>query len=169
MQTLCLEVCRGISRDEPFEHVNAEEIDRSDVKTRTLRSYQMPSAFHLLINGPPERGSKRLDYELADGSKSDVYQILVDVLRRDPPFMQLSLDEIETRMRSLVRDSREPNIRGALQQIEGLYKDAVPPIEWDDEKRQLTIIDPHFYYYLRNTDAVRRLGTQSDADQPFLL
>lgn len=155
MQTLCLEVCRGLSPDKPFEHVKMEEIDRADVKTRTLRSYQMPSAFHLLLNGPPERGSKRLDYELRDDSKADVYQILVDVLRVDPPFVQLSLDEIKEGMRSLVKDEREPNIRGALQQIEGIYKDTAPPIEWDDEKRQLTISDPHFYYYLRNTDQAR--------------
>ena len=74
----------------------------------------MPSAFHLLLNGPPERGSKRLDYQLKDSSKADVYQILIDVLRLDPPFVQLSLDEIKTRMRSLVDDKREPNIRGAL-------------------------------------------------------
>jgi hypothetical protein len=168
MQTLCLEVCRTLSRDKAFEHVNIEDIDRLDVKTRTLRSYQMPSAFHLLLHGPPERGSKRLDYELRDGSKADVYQILVEVLRQDPPFMQLSLDEIKERMRSLVIDAREPNIRGALQQIEGIYKDAAPPIEWDDEKRQLTVIDPHFYYYLRNTDAVPRPRVQSDPTQSFL-
>jgi hypothetical protein len=169
MQTLCLEVCRGHSRDRPFEHVSVEEIDRADVKTRTLRSYQMLSAFHILLNGPPERGSKRLDYELIDGSKADVYQILAHVLRLDPPFLQLSLDEIKQRVRSLVKDTREPNIRGALQQIEGIYKDTAPPIEWDDEKRQLTIIDPHFYYYLRNTDAIRRVPKNSDPRQPLLL
>jgi hypothetical protein len=169
MQTLCLEVCRGLSRDRPFEHVSVEEIDRADVKTRTLRSYQMLSAFHILLNGPPERGSKRLDYELIDGSKADVYQILAHVLRLDPPFLQLSLDEIKQRVRSLVKDTREPNIRGTLQQIEGIYKDTAPPIEWDDEKRQLTIIDPHFYYYLRNTDAIRRVPKNSDPRQPLLL
>ena len=168
MQTLCLEVCRGISRDKPFEHVHIDDINRSDVKTRTLRSYQMPTALHLLINGPPERGSKRLDYELADGTKADVYQIVVEVLRLDPPFIQLSLDEIKKRMRSLVKDVREPNIRGALQQLEGIYKDASPPIEWDDEKRQLTIIDPHFYYYLRNTELPNRVK-QSDMTQGTLL
>lgn len=146
-----------------------EEIDRADVKTRTLRSYQMLSAFHILLNGPPERGSKRLDYELIDASKADVYQILAHVLRLDPPFLQLSLDEIKQRVRSLVKDTREPNIRGALQQIEGIYKDTAPPIEWDDEKRQLTIIDPHFYYYLRNTDAIRRVPKNSDPRQPLLL
>jgi hypothetical protein len=171
MQTLCLEVCRSLSRDRPFEHVKLEEINRAEVKTRTLRSYQMPTAFHFLLNGPSERGSKRLDYLLKDATKADVYQILVEVLRRDPPFVQLSLDEIKERMRSLVADKREPNIRGALQQIEEIYrgKKTAPPIVWDDEKRQLTIIDPHFYYYLRNTDAAPRSPSQSSPEQPFLL
>jgi hypothetical protein len=52
----------------------------------------------------------KTDYQLADGSKA------FGGIRL---FMQLSLE----------RDSREPNIRGTLQQIDGLYKDAVPPIE----------------------------------------
>jgi hypothetical protein len=150
MQTLCLEVCRGISPDKPLEHVAPGEINMDQVKTQALRSYHLSTAYHLLINGPPERGSKRLDYALSNGSEADVYQILVRILQLDPPFDQLSLDEIKTRMRSFVSDERDPNIRGALQQIESIYKDTAPPVEWDDEKRQLTIVDPHFYFYLRN-------------------
>ena len=73
-------------------------------------------------------------------------------------------------MRSLVKDKREPNIRGALRQLSGIYKEANPPIEWDDEKRQLTVIDPHFYYYLlRNTEPAHRSREQSDPTQPILL
>jgi hypothetical protein len=165
MQTLCLEVCRSIPEDQPFEHVDIEAIDRANVKALALRSYQMTSALHLLLNGPPERGNKRLDYDLRDGSKADVYQILIDVLRLDPPFLQLSLDEVKSRMRSLVNDNREPNIRGTLQQIKGIYKEAVPPLEWDDEKRQLTIIDPHFYFYLRNTSLPRKPSTKPKPGQ----
>ena len=151
MQTLCLEVSRGMSLDVPFEQASTGEHDIGRVKSQALRSYNLATNLQLLVQGPPERGSKRLDYKLSDGSEADVYQILVRVLRMDPPFNQLSLDAIKERVRSFLNDERDPNIRGALQQIDNIYKDgAAPPVEWDDEKRQLTIVDPHFYFYLRN-------------------
>jgi hypothetical protein len=38
----------------------------------------------------------------------------------------------------------------ALRQYDGLFKEQAPPLDWDDEKRNLTIVDPHFYFFLRN-------------------
>jgi hypothetical protein len=151
MQTLCLEVCRATSLDVPLEQTMVQDHNLSVVKSQSLRSYNLSTSLQLLVQGPPERGSKRLDYKLSDDTEADVYQILVRALRIDPPFNQLSLEDIKIRVRSFLKDERDPNIRGALQQIDNIYKDgAAPPIEWDDEKRQLTVVDPHFYFYLRN-------------------
>jgi hypothetical protein len=30
-----------------------------------------------------------------------------------------------------------------------LFKDGRPPLQWDSNKKQLTVVDPHFYFYLR--------------------
>jgi hypothetical protein len=150
MQTLCLETCRSLGQDRPYEQAQDKDVNMDEVARRTLRSYNLETPFHILSHGPPERGSKRLDYKLITGGTADVYQILVQLLQSDPQFYQISLDDLKTRMKSIVSDSREPNIRAALQQLNALYRDTVDPIEWDDEKRQLTIVDPHFYFYLRN-------------------
>ena len=150
MQTLCLESCRSRPLDIPLEHTDRSLLDLADIRQRTLRSYNMSSTFHILESGPPERGNKRYDYSSRMGGKLDVYQTLVRILALDPPFDQIGLDDLKQRVRAVLNDKDEPNIRAALNQIEKLYKAADSPLDWDDEKRVLTIVDPHFYYYLRN-------------------
>jgi hypothetical protein len=154
MQTLCLEACRAQSLDKPLETVAVGEALLPEIKKRTLRSYNNKTALDFLRQGPPIRGSERLAFQLNNGKQGDVYECLIAALRLDPPFLQLSLDELRSRVRSVLADGKEPNIRSALQQYDDLFKDQSPPLDWDDEKRNLTIIDPHFYFFLRNYDAL---------------
>jgi hypothetical protein len=151
MQTLCLESCRMHGLDKPLELVTPTQALLPEIRSRTLRSYNYATALQFLKQGPPTRGSERLDYRLRGGKQSDVYQCLMAALRLDPPFLHLSLDEIRARVKGLLDDTKEPNIRSALQQYSGLFKDQPLPLDWDDEKRRLTVIDPHFYFFLRNT------------------
>lgn len=169
MQTLCLETCRSLGQDRPYEQARDQDVDKNEVTRRTLRSYNLETPFHILSNGPPERGSKRLEYKLVGGGTADVYQVLVRILQSDPQFYQISLDELKSRVKTIVSDAREPNIRAALQQLSALYKDTVNPIEWDDEKRQLTIVDPHFYFYLRNKPLLTQAPHVSSGSQMDLL
>jgi hypothetical protein len=37
----------------------------------------------------------------------------------------------------------------ALGNTPTLFKDSKPPLQWDSTKKQLTVVDPHFYFYLR--------------------
>jgi hypothetical protein len=104
-----------------------------------------------LSKGPDPRGTERVEFDTKDSEKLDVYQCLLRALEMDPPFLQLSIDEIRERLRIILVDGSElPNIRSALQQYNKLFDNMNPPLEWDDEKKRLTIIDPHFYFYLRN-------------------
>ncbi len=151
MQTLCLESCRMHGLDKPLESIQPTAMFLPEIKTRTLRSYNYATALQLLKQGPPTRGSERLDYHLRSGTHADVYQCLVEALRLDPPFLHLGLDELRSRVKGLLDDRKEPNIRSALQQYSGLFKDQPLPLDWDDEKRRLTVVDPHFYFFLRNT------------------
>lgn len=150
MQTLCLEACRAQSLDEPLEAVVVGEGLLPEIKKRTIRSYNHKTALEFLRQGPPIRGSERLAYQFRTGAQGDVYECLIAALRLDPPFLQLSLEELRDRVQSLLADDKEPNIRSAMQQYDALFKEQTPPLDWDDEKRSLTIIDPHFYFYLRN-------------------
>jgi hypothetical protein len=152
MQTLCLETCRVLSPDTPYEHqeINAASFDLQKVKDKAVRSYNHSTPLDFLRNGPEERGSPRNIYSLNDGSQGDVYEILVRALAIDPPFLTISLDDLKDRVLKLVRtQSQQPNIPMALGYTAKLFKDGRPPIQWDSTKRQLTVIDPHFYFYLR--------------------
>ena len=91
-----------------------------EVKRRTLRSYN--HALEFLRQGPPTRGSERLEYRLRNGGAADVYECLIKAIRLDPPFLSLTLDELRERVRTLLDDQKEPNIRSALQQYHALFK-----------------------------------------------
>lgn len=152
MQTLCLETCRVLPADIPFEHqqVTSANLDLQAVKDKAVRSYNYSTALDFLRNGPEERGSPRNIYNLEAGSEGDVYEVLVRALAMDPPFLTVSLEELKDRVSKLVADSgKQPNVQMALGYTPTLFKDGKPPIQWDTMKRQLTVVDPHFYFYLR--------------------
>ncbi len=150
MQTLCLEACRSQNPDRSLESVKPTNKMFPKIVRRAIRSYDQRSVYDLLRQGPPTRGSERRLYRLRAGGRADVYECLLKSLRENPPFLNLGLDELRERMRNLLVDTKEPNIRSALQQYKTLFKDQPLPIDWDDEKRRLTIVDPHFYFFLRN-------------------
>jgi hypothetical protein len=151
MQTLCLEACRMHGPDQPLEQVQPSAEHLAAIRALTVRSYDHSTMIDILSQGPETRGTERVEFTSTTNQRWDVYQCLLQALKQDPPFLNLSLDEIRARVRSLLVDTREPNIRSALQQYSKLFKPGTSPtLDWDDEKKRLTIIDPHFYFHLRN-------------------
>jgi hypothetical protein len=125
------------------------DYSHSRIKARAVKSYDQSTQFHFLKEGPTERGSKRSSFKLRDGTAGDVYDVLTRILALNPPFVSISLDEIKARMKAICCEGQDPNIRAALNQIKSVFKDGGDPVQWDDDKRLLVIIDPHFYFYLR--------------------
>jgi hypothetical protein len=154
MQTLCLETCRVLSQDVPYEgqEVTNANFDLQKVKQRTVRSYNYNSQLHYLREGPDERGSPRNIFTFADGATGDVYNALVRALAQDPPFLSLTLDELEARVKQIA-PNQKPNVPRTLSYLASLFKDGKPPLEWDSNKKLLTVVDPHFYFYMRFTAA----------------
>jgi hypothetical protein len=158
MQTLCLEACRIEGLDKPLESSSPTEDSIIQIKRRALRSYDNASAFQILKTGPVTRGRSRRRYETISDSpdvylRRDVYECLIAALGKNPPFQQLSLGELQQRVQRILHYDDEPDIRKALLQLQKLFTEKAQPLDWDDEKRLLTIIDPHFYFYLRNFES----------------
>lgn len=152
MQTLCLETCRVLPTDTPYEHqeVTLANFDLHKVEDKAVRSYNYSTPLDFLRNGPEERGSPRNIYSLADGGEGDVYEILVRALAMDSPFLTIKLDALKDRVARLVAPGgKQPNVQMALGYTPTLFKASRPPLQWDSVKKQLTVIDPHFYFYLR--------------------
>ncbi|EDY15819.1 hypothetical protein CfE428DRAFT_6646 [Chthoniobacter flavus Ellin428] len=161
MQTLCLELGREyISLDRPYSHqaIKADGFDWARVRQRAVRSYDHTALYDKLKNGPPRRGQARNSYKLRNGSDGDVYDVIAYTLASDPPFLSIDLDHIRKRAETVLSDGgNQPNFSAALDQLNGLFETGHKPVEYDEEKRTINIIDPHFYFYLR-TKAAETLG-----------
>jgi hypothetical protein len=151
MQTLCLETCRALNSDVPYESQNLtlESFDAKAIKARAVKSYDQATQFHFLKEGPEERGRKRSSFKFRDNTAGDVYDVLTRVIALNPPFESIGLADVKARIKTICQDGEDPNIRAALNQIKSVFKDGGDPVQWDDDKRLLVIIDPHFYFYLR--------------------
>jgi len=158
MQTLCLEACRIHGKDRPLELVTPNVGQTPEIIKRTIRSYNYATNFAILKAGPARRGKERTVFKTRAGRNVDVYECLLAAFRLNPPFLQLTLDEIRSRVRDILGPSKEPNVRSALQQYPELFGGKAPPLDWDDEKRQLTVVDPHFYFFLRNEESMTSTG-----------
>ena len=168
MQTLCLETCRALNPDVPYEaqRITLDSFDLGAVKARAVKSYDQSTQFHFLKEGPAQRGSKRSLYKLRSGESGDVYDVLTRVIALNPPFVSIPLDEIKRRVKAICCESEDPNIRAALNQIKSVFKDGGDPVQWDDDKRLLVVIDPHFYFYLR-CQLPNQLPAEPDGQQPL--
>ena len=153
MQTLCLETCRACLPDMPVAENSFDEEFLATVKEKARRSYERSSDLQIISEGPEVRGNPRDRYPSASGVYLDVYQGLVAALKLEPPFLTLSLSEIKERLNAIFPKDKPPNIASALNQYQKLFTKQIPsrpsPIDWDG--RNLAILDPHFFYYLRNT------------------
>jgi len=151
MQTLCLETCRSMPEDTPYEQqtVDHTNFDIAKVREKTVRSYDHSTALHYLREGPGERGRARNVYTFQDGSTGDVYTALVRCLTLDPPFVSITLGQIKARVSQIVMEGEMPNMAAALSHLNDLFKDDYRPMEWDGDKELLWVVDPHFYFYLR--------------------
>lgn len=152
MQTLCLESGREyLTQDRPYkgQEISANSFSWAKVRERAVMSYDHTALFQKLKNGPPRRGQARNDYNLKDGSKGDVYDVITYALATDPPFSSLHIDDLRERGSKMVLTRGEPNYSAALDQLNGLFDRGHKPVEYDEEKRTINILDPHFYFYLR--------------------
>lgn len=152
MQTLCLELGREyLNQDRPFEgqRITAKRFQWEAVRKRAVRSYDHSTLFEMLSNGPPRRGQARTLYELRGGRKGDIYDVIVHALAIDPPFSSIDIEELRERASRILVDSNKPNFPAALEQLNGLFQKGHKPVDFDAERRRITFVDPHFYFYLR--------------------
>lgn len=106
----------------------------------------------VLKAGPPTRGQKRLQYTLSDGSKLDIYSLILKILADNPPLIELNIEEVMERIKSntvqntvklqKVRDSLK-NWRKILEGQGSLYQ----VLEWKDDT--IYVRDNMFLFYIR--------------------
>lgn len=157
MQEFCLELCFRNAISETaysLRHVDVGRKEREAV-FRTVAASTGKTMFEKLSRGPRQR-TDRKERELADGSKTDIYGLVLKALANMKP----GIETIEYEaLRASIRDtSRGGVLPGAhevsrvlehMAQIAADDEASTPVIDWEKDERRLHITDPFFAYYLR--------------------
>jgi hypothetical protein len=157
MQSLCLDFCRSSGIDEAYsEPLTAMVSDNQLEKILQIvaKTSNGQTALDILEKGPRVRGTERNTYELRNGSKGDVYSVVLKAIATGDPKLTLTYAEIRERV-AQVTSGELPSgssIVSTLTQMDEAAKkmrqgDRV--LEWDNEKETLHFPDPYFLYFLR--------------------
>lgn len=106
----------------------------------------------ILKSGPPTRGQQRLKYDMKDGSKRDIYSVILKILADNPPLIELNLSELTERIQSNVQNAKitTRKLRDSLKNWQKLIEEQgalYQVFEWKDDK--LHISDNLFLFYIR--------------------
>lgn len=157
MQALCLEVCRTFSLDRPQERTEQVSLDDEVLNTiakATSNLTDCKTPHDILSEGPRERGQRRTQYPLRDGTTGDVYTVILRALATDPPRLDFPYAELKRWIERVVQDDapRGASLQQAIVQMDSLIRERIPDdrvLEWDPERQYIDIPDPHFLFYLR--------------------
>lgn len=106
----------------------------------------------ILKSGPPTRGQQRLKYDTKDGSKRDIYSVILKILADNPPLIELNLNELTERIQNNVQNAKitTRKLRDSLKNWQKLIEEQgalYQVFEWKDDK--LHISDNLFLFYIR--------------------
>lgn len=147
MQSICLNI--GLLPDSS-DTITDEVIEESC--RFTCMNLPYGDVVRVLKAGPSTRGQQRLQYTLSDGSKRDIYGLILKVLSDNPPLVELSIEELMERIKNSapenmittkkVRDSLK-NWQKLLEILGSLYQ----VLEWKDDT--IHVLDNMFLFYIR--------------------
>ena len=146
MQSICLNI--GLLPDSS-DTITDEVIEESC--RFTCMNLPYGDVVRVLKAGPSTRGQQRLQYTLSDGSKRDIYGLILKVLSDNPPLVELSIEELMERIKNSapenmittkkVRDSLK-NWQKLLETLGSLYQ----VLEWKDDT--IHVLDNMFLFYI---------------------
>lgn len=106
----------------------------------------------VLKAGPSTRGQQRLQYVLRDGTRKDIYSLILKVLADNPPLIELSIEELMERIKNNVLENtiKQQKVKDSLKNWKkmletqgGLYH----VLDWKDDI--IHVLDNMFLFYIR--------------------
>jgi hypothetical protein len=172
MQRICLDVCFDFDiRDEKKQktHIDLERPRLQAILERSSTYADFGMMVANMHHGPKTRGTERRMHSLIDGTRGDVYRVVLLALAHDPPTLSLPYPVLMERIETVcVGDTpAASSVVLACRQIDAIAKRVAPTervIEWDahDLTGTLTVEDPYFLFYLRCSQKLQRLGSAED-------
>jgi hypothetical protein len=153
MQDFCLQLCKanGIRTTAGLEIALRPPDWRAFFGERASNASK--AAFDRLARGPRTR-SDRIERVLKDGTKTDIYGLVLRAIAHTGPLTQLTYEQLRTAIREVI--SSEPpqrqDVTRILEEMARIAREEVggePVVDYDTELSTLFIADPFFAFYLR--------------------
>lgn len=147
MQSICLNI--GLL-PEDTEVITNEMVEESCRFTCINLPYT--DVIRILKAGPPTRGQQRLRYTLVDGSKRDIYGLILKILADNPPLVELSMESLMERIRKNTNDNiiKQQKVKDSLKNWQKMLEtlgSLYQVFEWKDDV--IYILDNMFLFYIR--------------------
>jgi len=157
MQLLCLNACFFLNIRQKSSSASKISVGTEQLRAifeQTSANTDFRSLVDVLDAGPKTRGTERMLYDFADGSRGDVYRAVLKAVASDPPRLSFSYEELLKRMRVVCKDAQPAgsSIVGTCHHISKLALEKFPnerAVDWDEQKQILDIPDPYLLFYLR--------------------
>lgn len=159
MQKFCWEICFDLGIDQKkmlsAHHVPANHVPANYDLTAMFRRLSQDAGlpiYHKLAAGPQSRKA-RVKRPLRDGGVADIYQAVLLALAESGPRAVISYDELRELMGEVLSQQvpQKHEITSALNHLSRISRNigAGSAVDWDDDKRDITLVDPYLRFYLR--------------------
>lgn len=153
MQYICLSICTLLDSD----NTRIEQIEDTILPTAyqfTTMNFEYSDIVKVITAGPNPRGRQRRLFATTTNKRLDLYGLFIESLTKDPPIVELTFQELYTRIDTLlipnIRRPEKRSVRDALNNLQEILKtreDIYRVIEWKDSI--IYVLDPLFLFYLR--------------------
>ena len=154
MQKFCWEVCFDLKIDRAKligKHEIPENYDLTAMFRRLSQDAGLP-IYQKLAAGPQSR-KVRAKRPLRNGGVADIYQAVLLALAQSGPKAVISYDELRELLGNMLSEQvpQKHEITSALKHLSRISRNigAGSVIDWDDDKREITLVDPYLRFYLR--------------------
>jgi hypothetical protein len=155
MQDFCRSICRlkGLRKSSQLQELPLSSNEIDSVFREVAQNMGRPM-FEKLARGPRQR-SDRVQRELTNGRRVDIYQLVLQALANlKPGLISLEYEDIRTSIRNVaVRPIPQlhevANVLRHMPKIAASDRSSTPVIDFDEAEKKLHITDPFFAFYLR--------------------
>ncbi|MCO6423853.1 hypothetical protein JT737_19290 [Sinorhizobium meliloti] len=154
MQKFCWEICfdNDVEKAPLLSwHKIPASYDLKEMFTRIAKDAGLP-IYQKLVTGPQAR-KERLKRPLRQGGEADIYEATLLALAETGPLPNVSYEDLRGKLTSLLTEMmpQKHEITSALKHLStiSLKGGLSSAIDWDEDRREISIADPYLRFYLR--------------------
>ena len=151
MQLICLNLCLLAHIEErAVKELSLETLERAFRFSTLNLDYEKIA--RIICQGKNSRGKSRKKY-LTTMGEMDLYELILEAIAIDPPFVSVNFEELTIRIRGLITGEEQPTAKSLREYLKNLQevlaeKDrSFEVIEWKDDR--LYVLESLFLFYLR--------------------